>query len=65
MGVKTMTTKVLVTGGAGVIGICLVEKLIKQKFSILVIDIKPCPPHLKDCVTYIQKDVNKVSKEKT
>jgi len=58
--------KILITGGAGFIGSHLVEKLIKKKHKILVIDnlstgrienIKPFLSHIK----FLKKDISKIS----
>ena len=44
--------KILVTGGAGFIGAHLVDKLIKSKYKVLIVD------HLKQLVEYLSLILN-------
>ena len=50
--------RAFVTGGAGVIGTVLVEKLIEQQFDVFVGDLKPCPKKWLGRVRYRQGDLN-------
>jgi carbamoyl-phosphate synthase large subunit len=54
--------RVMVTGGAGVIGIELVPQLIALGADVLVGDLKPEPMSFKGAVTYRQGDLNTLSK---
>ncbi len=54
--------RVFISGGAGVIGTYVVEKLIKQKAIIFVGDLKPCPPEWRSRLQYRQGDLNYVSR---
>ncbi|GKU76808.1 NAD-dependent epimerase/dehydratase family protein [Paenibacillus sp. L3-i20] len=56
-------TKVFVTGGAGVIGTSLVNKLLEQGAIILVGDLKERPANLPAAVLYRQGDLNYITKE--
>ena len=50
--------RVLVTGGAGVIGSALIRELVKAGASVLCCDLKPRPEQFKPVVQYIQTDAN-------
>lgn len=50
--------RVFVTGGAGVIGTVLVEKLLERGASVFVGDLKPCPKRWLGKLKYRQGDLN-------
>ena len=56
--------RVLVTGGAGVIGQELVQKLVSAGAYVTCMDIKPSPPSFPESVEYIQGDLSTTSPEK-
>lgn len=55
--------RVFVSGGAGVIGRELVEKLLDKQVSVFVGDLKPCPPEWREKLLYRRGDLNTVSRE--
>jgi len=55
--------KVLVTGGAGVIGQELIQKLVFAGAHVVCMDIKPRPPLFPKSVEYIQTDLSTTSPE--
>ena len=55
--------RVFVSGGSGIIGKHLVNKLIKLKAKVLVGDIKPCPNEFVSKIIYRQGDLNFITKE--
>ena len=55
--------RIFVTGGAGVIGKALVEKLNKMGADILVGDLKPRPMDWSENIRYRRGDLNYISKE--
>lgn len=59
-----MKGKVLVTGGAGVIGRPLVGKLMQMGVNLTVVDTKPRPKEWPKEVHYWQEDVNQIDKGK-
>lgn len=54
--------KIFISGGAGVIGSALVEKLIEAGAEIFVGDLKPCPKEWVGKVKYWQGDLNFITK---
>ena len=52
--------RILVTGGAGIIGKELIIQLMKKSDNIFCIDREPKPPQFKDLQNYIQKDLNEM-----
>lgn len=54
--------RVFISGGAGVIGSCLVERLISEKAIVFVGDLKPCPSEWSGKVIYRQGDLNYILK---
>lgn len=50
--------RVFVSGGAGVIGTALVNKLLSEGADVYVGDLKPCPPEWIGRLTYRQGDLN-------
>lgn len=56
--------RVLVTGGAGVIGRELVQRLISAGAYVTCMDIKPRPPSFPESVEYIQGDLSTTPPEK-
>ncbi len=52
--------RVFVTGGAGIIGTALVEKLLEQHYEVFVGDLKPCPKRWLGKVRYRQGDLNEM-----
>jgi nucleoside-diphosphate-sugar epimerase len=46
---------VLVIGGCGFVGINLSQRLLKEGFRVIVVDIAPCPEVLKPIVSYFQR----------
>jgi carbamoyl-phosphate synthase large subunit len=55
--------RVLVTGGAGVIGREMLDLLQGAGAEVMCCDLKPCPEWLDPAVTYIQGDANGLSAE--
>ncbi len=55
--------KVFVSGGAGVIGMALVEKLTAQGAKVMVGDLKPRPSGWDDSIVYRQGDLNEIRQE--
>jgi carbamoyl-phosphate synthase large subunit len=55
--------RIFVTGGAGVIGTALVEKLLEADAQILVGDLKPCPKKWLGKLEYRQGDLNALTAE--
>lgn len=55
--------KILVSGGAGVIGKSLVDKLVTQGAIVLVGDLKPRPPSWDKNIIFRQGDLNYIKKE--
>lgn len=64
MSVRMKKYKVLVTGGAGVIGRPLVGKLLQQGAEIMVVDLKSRPDEWPKNVHYLRNDLNKIEKDK-
>lgn len=54
--------RILISGGAGVIGTALVEALLKEGADVFVGDLKPCPKSWLGKVKYRQGDLNTVDK---
>ncbi len=59
-----MKTKIIVTGGAGFIGCNLVEKLVKKKYNVVVLDNLSTGrlenlSHIKKKITFINCDISK------
>lgn len=52
--------RVFVSGGAGVIGSCLVEQLLAQGALVFVGDLKVCPAQWRGRLRYRQGDLNKM-----
>lgn len=55
--------KVFISGGAGVIGTALVQRLLESGADITVGDLKPRPSDWPSSVQYIQGDLNHITKE--
>jgi carbamoyl-phosphate synthase large subunit len=55
--------RVLVTGGAGVIGREMLERLRAAEASVMCADLKPRPDWLDPAVTYVEGDANQLSAE--
>lgn len=55
--------KVFISGGAGVIGSALVQRLLELEADITVGDLKPRPSDWPASVKYIQGDLNLITKE--
>lgn len=55
--------RVFVSGGAGVIGLELVEKLLRQEAIVIVGDLKPKPAFWDERVIYRQGDLNLITRE--
>jgi len=55
--------RVLVTGGAGVIGRELIQRLVSAGAHIVCMDIKPRPASFPESIEYIQKDLSTISPE--
>lgn len=53
----------LVTGGAGVIGRELIERLLSDGAEVMCADLKPRPGWLDTAVTYVEGDANELSLE--
>ncbi|TQV82077.1 NAD-dependent epimerase/dehydratase family protein [Denitrobaculum tricleocarpae] len=53
--------RVFVSGGAGVIGLELVPRLVRAGATVLVGDLKPRPASFESCVIYRQGDLNALS----
>ena len=49
--------RALVTGGAGVIGRALVERLVELGTAVRCIDVQPPPPWMPEVVEYVQGDL--------
>ena len=60
---KWKNKKVFVSGGAGVIGSVLIEKLYKKRAIIFVGDLKPKPTNFHKKIIYWQGDLNYITKE--
>ncbi len=55
--------RVFISGGAGVIGQVLTDKLIALQARVMVGDLKPRPPHFHPAVEYRRGDLNDVTGE--
>lgn len=55
--------RVFISGGAGVIGRELVEKLLSREVTIFVGDLKSCPPEWRGKLLYRRGDLNTISRE--
>lgn len=53
--------RVLVTGGAGVIGRELIDELVKLQSQILCIDREPMPEHMSRNVEYCRQDISEMN----
>ncbi|MGA8164428.1 MAG: NAD(P)-dependent oxidoreductase [Waddliaceae bacterium] len=54
---------VFVSGGAGVIGTVLIDRLQRDEANIFVGDLKPKPPDWQEGILYRQGDLNTITKE--
>lgn len=55
--------RLFISGGAGVIGTALVNRLLKEDVEIFVGDLKPCPATWQGKLQYRQGDLNEIRKE--
>lgn len=55
--------RVFVSGGAGVIGLALVEKLLERGAQVIVGDLKPKPSQWDERIVYRQGDLNAITQE--
>ncbi|KIC71833.1 hypothetical protein DB44_CW00060 [Candidatus Protochlamydia amoebophila] len=55
--------RIFISGGAGVIGTALVNSLLKEKVSLFVGDLKPCPKEWLGKLKYWQGDLNAIHPE--
>lgn len=55
--------RIFVSGGAGVIGTALVNRLIEQGADVFVGDLKPCPKPWLGIVKYRQGDLTEINRE--
>jgi carbamoyl-phosphate synthase large subunit len=55
--------RIFVSGGAGVIGTVLVDRLLKEEADVFVGDLKPCPKHWLGKVKYRQGDLNTITSD--
>ena len=55
---KFKNKNIFISGGAGIIGKHLVQKLIDVNANLLVGDIKKCPKNFIGKVKYLRKDLN-------
>ena len=60
---KLNNKNIFISGGAGIIGKHLVQKLIDINANLLVGDIKKCPKNFIGKVKYLRKDLNKLKKK--
>jgi carbamoyl-phosphate synthase large subunit len=60
---KLNNKNIFISGGAGIIGKHLVQKLIDINANLLVGDIKKCPKNFIGKVEYLRKDLNKLKKK--
>lgn len=57
-----MRKRVFVSGGAGVIGTALVDRLLEEGADVFVGDLKPCPQKWRGRLRYRMGDLNEISK---
>ncbi len=55
--------RVFVSGGAGVIGTALVQRLLEEDADVFVGDLKPCPKRWLGRIKYRQGDLNAMSSQ--
>ncbi len=55
--------RIFISGGAGVIGTALVEKLLKLDHEVFVGDLKPCPANWRGRLRYRQGDLNAITRQ--
>lgn len=58
-----MRKRVFISGGAGVIGTALVEKLLVADVDLLIGDLKPCPKEWVGKLKYWQGDLNTITSD--